>query len=927
MLDFRAEKMLHAKMRRKTKVYVFILVLVAVIAEIASANAPRTVIIDTGVVSKTNDTNNTTLKPSVTIGNNIDVKPTQTESNIGKPVVGYVTAKAPVAENITVPTPIISEKLNVSTRADKVSLLNSTSIPTADRTTPTDTNNVISQTNGTTPKPSAAVTDNVNFTRTKNSSGEPLVVNNATIKALETGNITGPTTHIPEKLNASTRADVVLLPNSTFITSIPSTTTPTLNATTTVAPTTTTATPTTITVAPTTTTTTPTTTATPTTTKATPSTTATPTTTKTTPPTTTATPTTTIATTTTTKATPSTTTTKPNIPPPKISIDKKGTYHNIRSNGSLSLNCTVNQTGSAYPVNYTWYKNDQPLQNGSAIFLVNASQSEAGYFKYSCQACNSGGCANPTHIFHVTILTPDKIEKCVGQSADLVCELHDKDRTIDWYGPYKELPDSKYNPDRDPDSMVAHPGQLYHKENLILTDSGWYLCDINLKNNEWMRIYLNVTNGSKCQNLNSTMFSTSPPPPKGSNSIVYIIGMIIIIVLIGGACVKYIMKKDVGIVDVTELKPVCAPEKTRIKKVYIKESVDSQSSGEITKFEVEVEEEEVENHLYDKLPPRHRYEIHWDLSWEFPREQIRLIGDPIGSGAFGKVYRAEATNITPSGGTLIVAVKKLRDGHTDDDLKDLVAEMHLMKLIGKHENIVSLLKCCTQGGELYAVMEYAGNGSLLDFIQKCYKGNSFNPYGGYLKEITLLNFSLQIAKGMEYLASKKCVHRDLAARNILVTDNYVMKIADFGLARNVCGKDYYRKETEGRLPIKWMAPEALTHMFNTSQSDVWSYGVVMWEIWTMGAVPYSAYKNNEIEQLLKDGVRLKKPDKCSSKTFILMRDCWSYKAEDRPSFSDIVNDLEILIQEKSYSSKAKIQRSESESDISDIEDDPRTHLL
>ncbi|XP_065204980.1 uncharacterized protein LOC135834918 isoform X2 [Planococcus citri] len=261
--------------------------------------------------------------------------------------------------------------------------------------------------------------------------------------------------------------------------------------------------------------------------------------------------TTTVAPTTTTPT--PTTTTKANIPTPQILI--------------------VNQTGSAYPVNYTWYQNDQPLQNGSAIFLVNASQCEAGYFKYSCQACNSGGCAK--HIFHVTILTPEKIEKCVGQTANLVCELHDTVRTIDWYGPYEALSDPNYDPDADPNSMVEMNGQIYRKENLKLNDSGWYLCDKCQKGNKWMHIYLNVTNGSKCQNLNSTTFTTSPTPPKGSNSIVYIIDTsimltgIIIGVVIGAGCVKYIMKKDVGVVDETELKTICAPEKTRIKNVRI----------------------------------------------------------------------------------------------------------------------------------------------------------------------------------------------------------------------------------------------------------------------------------------------------------------------------------------------------------------------
>ncbi|XP_065204973.1 hemicentin-2-like [Planococcus citri] len=253
------------------------------------------------------------------------------------------------------------------------------------------------------------------------------------------------------------------------------------------------------------------------------------------------------------------------MPPPQILTGNGTTYHNIRSNGSLSLNCTVNQTSSGYVVNYTWYKNDQPLQNGSAIFLVNGtSQSNAGRFEYSCQACNSDGCAK--HIFQVTILTPEQIEKCVGESVELVCELYDVSHTIEWYGPYRARPNSSYNPDDDVNDMDSKEEQIYRKENLNVTDSGWYLC--NPKGNKWMPFYLNVTNGSKCQNLNSTTSSTSPSPPEGSNSIVYIIGLIIC-VIIGVGYLKYSPKKDVRIEAETELKTLCAPEETRINNVGI----------------------------------------------------------------------------------------------------------------------------------------------------------------------------------------------------------------------------------------------------------------------------------------------------------------------------------------------------------------------
>ena len=148
---------------------------------------------------------------------------------------------------------------------------------------------------------------------------------------------------------------------------------------------------------------------------------------------------------------------------------------------------------------------------------------------------------------------------------------------------------------------------------------------------------------------------------------------------------------------------------------------------------------------------------------------------------------------------------------------------------------------------------------------------------------------------MEYLASKKCIHRDLAARNVLVAEDNVLKIADFGLARDVQNFDYYRKTTDGRLPVKWMAPEALFDRVYTSQSDVWAYGVLLWEIMTLGGTPYPSVPVEKLFELLRDGHRMERPPNCPGDVYLLMRDCWIAEPKLRPCFTKIVQDLDGIL--------------------------------
>ncbi|KAM6447870.1 fibroblast growth factor receptor 3 isoform 8-T9 [Liasis olivaceus] len=295
-------------------------------------------------------------------------------------------------------------------------------------------------------------------------------------------------------------------------------------------------------------------------------------------------------------------------------------------------------------------------------------------------------------------------------------------------------------------------------------------------------------------------------------------------------------------------------------------------------------------------------ELPADPKWELARSRLTL-GKPLGEGCFGQVVMAEAMGIDKEkpNKPITVAVKMLKDDATDKDLSDLVSEMEMMKMIGKHKNIINLLGACTQDGPLYVLVEYASKGNLREYLRACRLPGmdySFDTCKLPEEQLTfkdLVSCAYQVARGMEYLASQKCIHRDLAARNVLVTEDNVMKIADFGLARDVHNIDYYKKTTNGRLPVKWMAPEALFDRVYTHQSDVWSFGVLLWEIFTLGGSPYPGIPVEELFKLLKEGHRMDKPANCTPDLYMIMRECWHAVPSQRPTFKQLVEDLDRVL--------------------------------
>jgi len=237
----------------------------------------------------------------------------------------------------------------------------------------------------------------------------------------------------------------------------------------------------------------------------------------------------------------------------------------------------------------------------------------------------------------------------------------------------------------------------------------------------------------------------------------------------------------------------------------------------------------------------------------------------------------------------------------------LASELKILIHIGEHQNIVNLLGACSKSGKLCVILEYCPYGDLSSFLRD--KRSIFQPswnrvedsFSSVFTYFDLANFTYQIARGMDFLASKKCVHRDLAARNILVSkdhnDAYVLKVADFGMSRDIYSDGVYVKQSSGVLPLKWTAPESIADSIYTSQSDVWSFGIVLWEIFTLGGSPYPGISSDVFLGYLRANKRMEQPEGCPDEFYSLMQDCWIEEPDCRPSFAKIYEQIGNMIEE------------------------------
>ncbi|KAF3825222.1 hypothetical protein GH733_005856, partial [Mirounga leonina] len=284
-----------------------------------------------------------------------------------------------------------------------------------------------------------------------------------------------------------------------------------------------------------------------------------------------------------------------------------------------------------------------------------------------------------------------------------------------------------------------------------------------------------------------------------------------------------------------------------------------------------------EKHAFGSIPEIIEYHKHNAAEkWEINPSELTFMRE-LGSGLFGVVrlgkWRAQYK----------VAIKAIREGAMCEE--DFIEEAKVMMKL-THPKLVQLYGVCTQQKPIYIVTEFMERGCLLNFLRQ---------RQGHFSRDVLLSMCQDVCEGMEYLERNSFIHRDLAARNCLVNEAGVVKVSDFGMARYVLD-DQYTSSSGAKFPVKWCPPEVFNYSRFSSKSDVWSFGVLMWEVFTEGKMPFEKNTNYEVVTMVTRGHRLCRPKLASKYVYEVMLRCWQEKPEGRPSFEDLLRTIDELVE-------------------------------
>ncbi|XP_073432080.1 tyrosine-protein kinase FRK [Dendrobates tinctorius] len=269
--------------------------------------------------------------------------------------------------------------------------------------------------------------------------------------------------------------------------------------------------------------------------------------------------------------------------------------------------------------------------------------------------------------------------------------------------------------------------------------------------------------------------------------------------------------------------------------------------------------------------------------WEIDRTSLRFL-KKLGQGQFGEVWEGLWNN------TISVAIKTLKTGSMNP--QDFLGEAQLMKNL-RHPRLIQLYAVCSLEEPVYIITELMRHGSLLTYLQ--------NDNGATIKVPQQVDIGAQVASGMAYLETQNFIHRDLAARNVLVGENSVYKVADFGLARVFGDGNVYQAKNDAKLPLKWTAPEAIRKNEFSVKSDVWSFGILLYEITAYGKMPYPGMTGRQALEKLDQGYRMPKPFNCPQDLYGIMLECWNANPENRPTFETLQWKLEDYFETESSS--------------------------